>query len=80
MTTSAGLIDVDEGTAIDRKRDTGNEVRFIGRCKKSGVRDIPFGAHFMTQRYARHRGQPRPQPGSCRRQTSLFDHRIGASE
>jgi hypothetical protein len=31
------LIDVDEGTAVDRKRDTGYKIRLVGRQKKRGV-------------------------------------------
>jgi Peptidase family M20/M25/M40 len=32
---------VDEGAAIDRQRNAGNEIRLIGRQKQRGVCDVP---------------------------------------
>jgi hypothetical protein len=38
---SFGSIDVDEGAAIDRKRNAGNKICLVGSEKQGGVRDIP---------------------------------------
>ena len=41
---------MDEGAAIDRQRNAGNEIRLIGRQKQRGVCDVPRRAHLVAQR------------------------------
>jgi Enoyl-(Acyl carrier protein) reductase len=41
---------VDEGAAINRQGNAGNEIRLIGRQKQRGVCDVPRRAHLVAQR------------------------------
>ena len=46
-------IDVDQGAAIDRERDPGNEIRLIGCEKERCVGHVPSRTHLMAQRHSR---------------------------
>src|SRR5687767_6860299 len=43
--------DLDEGAAIHRERNPGNEIGFVRGQEQRGVGDVPGGAHLAAQRH-----------------------------
>src|SRR5215470_11455305 len=45
------LADVDEGPAVEREGDAGDEIGLVGGEEQRGIRDVPGGAHAGAERH-----------------------------
>ena len=58
---------MDQGTAVDRERDPGDEIGLVGGKKQGRIRHVPGRSHLMAER------NPRIAPGRVLGGTGRLD-------